>query len=168
MSETPMRHTGASNEQEGSRVPAAQSDLLARSARDRERRKRRRQAERSRFRRLPGSRRHRRHLGAVGHTAKVARGRTPRGGPARDQSRAVEKRGARARYVALDGRQTARRGRGCGDYLRGSTASESTALVSLHKAGEIVYPIAFSSHADKSGLRRLTSENGGTFHAAAT
>ena len=50
----------------------------------------------------------------------------------------------------------------------GSRVSESNALVSLHKAGAIVYPIAFGSHADTSGLRRLASETGGTFHAAAT
>ena len=50
----------------------------------------------------------------------------------------------------------------------GSRVSESNALVSLHKAGAIVYPIAFGSHADTSGLRRLASETGGSFHAAAT
>jgi len=50
----------------------------------------------------------------------------------------------------------------------GSRASESAAIVSLHKAGAIVYPIAFGSHADSSGLERLASETGGSFHAAAT
>src|SRR5256714_390463 len=50
----------------------------------------------------------------------------------------------------------------------GSRASESAAILSLHKAGAIVYPIAFGSHADSSGLERLASETGGSFHAAAT
>jgi Ca-activated chloride channel homolog len=49
----------------------------------------------------------------------------------------------------------------------GSRASESDALSSLHKAGAVVYPIAFGSHADSSGLKRLASETGGSFHAAA-
>src|SRR5207244_13058832 len=34
----------------------------------------------------------------------------------------------------------------------GSQASESQALLSLHQAGAVVYPIAFGSHADSSGL----------------
>src|SRR5438093_5804405 len=50
----------------------------------------------------------------------------------------------------------------------GSRASESAAILSLHKAGAVVYPIAFGSHADSSGLERLARETGGSFHAAAT
>ena len=50
----------------------------------------------------------------------------------------------------------------------GSRASESNAISSLHKAGVVVYAIAFGSHADTSGLQRLASETGGSFHAAAT
>jgi tight adherence protein B len=50
----------------------------------------------------------------------------------------------------------------------GSRASENDAISSVHKAGVVVYPIAFGSHADSSGLRRLASESGGSFHAAAT
>jgi tight adherence protein B len=50
----------------------------------------------------------------------------------------------------------------------GSTSSENAALLSLHKAGAVVYPIAFGSHADSSGLKLLASETGGSFHAAAT
>src|SRR2546421_1076043 len=50
----------------------------------------------------------------------------------------------------------------------GSRASESDALLSLHKAGAIVYPLAFGSHADSSGLERPASVTGGSFHAAAT
>jgi tight adherence protein B len=50
----------------------------------------------------------------------------------------------------------------------GSVASESDAILSLHKAGAVVYPIAFGSHADSSGLERLARETGGSFHAAAT
>ena len=50
----------------------------------------------------------------------------------------------------------------------GSRASESDAILSLHKAGAVVYPIAFGSHADSSGLERLARETGGSFHAAAT
>jgi tight adherence protein B len=50
----------------------------------------------------------------------------------------------------------------------GSRASESDALLSLHKAGVVVYPIAFGSHADSSGLERLASSTGGSFHAAST
>lgn len=50
----------------------------------------------------------------------------------------------------------------------GSQASESAALASLHRAGAIVYPIAFGSKADTSGLKRLASETGGSFHLAAS
>jgi len=50
----------------------------------------------------------------------------------------------------------------------GSRASESGALLSLHKAGAVVYPIAFGSHADSSGLERLASSTGGSFHTAST
>ena len=50
----------------------------------------------------------------------------------------------------------------------GSRASENDALSSLHKAGAIVYPIAFGSRADSSGLKRLAGETGGSFHTAAT
>jgi tight adherence protein B len=50
----------------------------------------------------------------------------------------------------------------------GSQVSESQAITSLHKAGAIVYPIAFGSHADTAGLKRLARETGGTFHAAAS
>jgi tight adherence protein B len=50
----------------------------------------------------------------------------------------------------------------------GSRASESGALLSLHKAGVVVYPIAFGSHADSSGLERLASSTGGSFHTAST
>jgi tight adherence protein B len=50
----------------------------------------------------------------------------------------------------------------------GSRASESDALLSLHKAGVVVYPIAFGSDADSSGLERLASSTGGSFHTAST
>ena len=50
----------------------------------------------------------------------------------------------------------------------GSRASESDALLSLHKAGAVVYPIAFGSHADSSGLERLARSTGGSFHTAST
>jgi tight adherence protein B len=50
----------------------------------------------------------------------------------------------------------------------GSRASESDALLSLHKAGVVVYPIAFGSHADSSGLKRLARSTGGSFHTAST
>jgi tight adherence protein B len=50
----------------------------------------------------------------------------------------------------------------------GSLASESDALLSLHKAGVVVYPIAFGSRADSSGLERLASSTGGSFHTAST
>jgi tight adherence protein B len=49
----------------------------------------------------------------------------------------------------------------------GSRASEDAALSSLHHAGAIVYPIAFGSKADQSGLKRLASQTGGSFHEAA-
>jgi tight adherence protein B len=48
----------------------------------------------------------------------------------------------------------------------GSTSSEGAAITAVHKAGAVVYPIAFGSHADTSGLRKLASETGGTFHGA--
>jgi tight adherence protein B len=50
----------------------------------------------------------------------------------------------------------------------GSRASESDAILSLHKAGVVVYPIAFGSRADTSGLERLASSTGGSFHTAST
>jgi tight adherence protein B len=50
----------------------------------------------------------------------------------------------------------------------GSLTSESDALLSLHKAGVVVYPIAFGSRADSSGLERLASSTGGSFHTAST
>jgi tight adherence protein B len=50
----------------------------------------------------------------------------------------------------------------------GSRASESDAILSLHKAGVVVYPIAFGSRADSSGLERLASSTGGSFHTAST
>jgi tight adherence protein B len=48
----------------------------------------------------------------------------------------------------------------------GSRTSETAALASLHRAGAIVYPIAFGAKADVSGLKRLATETGGSFHAA--
>ena len=49
----------------------------------------------------------------------------------------------------------------------GSRASENDALSSLHHAGAVVYPVAFGSKADASGLKRLASQTGGSFHGAA-
>ncbi len=49
----------------------------------------------------------------------------------------------------------------------GSKTSEAGALKSLHKAGAVVYPIAFGSHADVKGLQALSTQTGGTFHSAA-
>ena len=49
----------------------------------------------------------------------------------------------------------------------GSRASEDDALTSLHHAGAVVYPVAFGSKADASGLKRLASQTGGSFHGAA-
>jgi tight adherence protein B len=49
----------------------------------------------------------------------------------------------------------------------GSTSSERAAIVALHKAGAVVYPIAFGSHADTSTLKELASQTGGSFHGAA-
>jgi len=49
----------------------------------------------------------------------------------------------------------------------GSRASEDDALSSLHHAGAVVYPVAFGSKADASGLKRLASQTGGSFHGAA-
>jgi tight adherence protein B len=48
----------------------------------------------------------------------------------------------------------------------GSKTSEAGALKSLHRAGAVVYPIAFGSHADTGGLKELASQTGGTFHTA--
>src|SRR5207247_10715226 len=50
----------------------------------------------------------------------------------------------------------------------GSRASEGDAILSLHKAGVVVYPTAFGSRADSSGLERLASSAGGSFHTAST
>jgi tight adherence protein B len=50
----------------------------------------------------------------------------------------------------------------------GSKSSENAAVSALHKAGAVVYPIAFGSHADVSGLKRLATETGGSFHGGAT
>ena len=50
----------------------------------------------------------------------------------------------------------------------GSRTSEAAALSSLHRAGVIVYPIAFGAKADASGLERLATETGGSYHAAAS
>jgi len=49
----------------------------------------------------------------------------------------------------------------------GSRVSEDAAVSSLHRADAIVYPIAFGSKADASGLKRLASQTGGSFHEAA-
>lgn len=48
----------------------------------------------------------------------------------------------------------------------GSKSSESAAVTALHKAGAVVYPIAFGKKADVDGLERLASATGGTFHSA--
>src|SRR5207247_6283437 len=45
--------------------------------------------------------------------------------------------------------------------------SEDDAFSALHHAGAVVYPIAFGSKADASGLKRLASQTGGSFHGAA-
>jgi tight adherence protein B len=50
----------------------------------------------------------------------------------------------------------------------GSTSSESSAIAALHRAGAVVYPIAFGSHADTSGLKALATQTGGSFHGAAS
>jgi tight adherence protein B len=50
----------------------------------------------------------------------------------------------------------------------GSKTSEPGALKVLHKAGAVVYPIAFGSHADTKGLEELASQTGGTFHTASS
>jgi tight adherence protein B len=50
----------------------------------------------------------------------------------------------------------------------GSRNSETAALSSLHRAGVVVYPIAFGTKADASGLKRLATETGGSYHAAAS
>ena len=49
----------------------------------------------------------------------------------------------------------------------GSQSSEHDAVTALHKAGAVVYPIAFGSHADSAGLERLATATGGSFHATA-
>src|SRR5204863_280867 len=49
----------------------------------------------------------------------------------------------------------------------GSQASVDDALSSRHHAGAVVYPVAFGSKADASGLKRLASQTGGSFHGAA-
>jgi tight adherence protein B len=49
----------------------------------------------------------------------------------------------------------------------GSKSSFDAALTTLHKAGVVVYPIAFGAKADTTGLKRLGGETGGSFHAAA-
>src|SRR4029079_17696551 len=38
----------------------------------------------------------------------------------------------------------------------------------FHKAVPVVYLTAFASHADSSGLERLASSTGGSFHTAST
>ena len=48
----------------------------------------------------------------------------------------------------------------------GSASSEAAAISALHKAGAVVYPIAFGSHANTVGLKELASQTGGSFHAA--
>jgi tight adherence protein B len=50
----------------------------------------------------------------------------------------------------------------------GSKTSEPAALRALHKAGAVVYPIAFGSHADTGGLKDLAAQTGGTFHSASS
>jgi tight adherence protein B len=50
----------------------------------------------------------------------------------------------------------------------GSASSEAAAITALHKAGAIVYPIAFGAHANVTGLKELASQTGGTFHGAAS
>ena len=50
----------------------------------------------------------------------------------------------------------------------GSKTSEANALKALHKAGAVVYPIAFGSHADTDGLKELAAQTGGTFHSASS
>jgi tight adherence protein B len=49
----------------------------------------------------------------------------------------------------------------------GSNSSEEAAVTALHKAGALVYPIAFGKKADVSGLKHLGSATGGSFHLAA-
>jgi tight adherence protein B len=48
----------------------------------------------------------------------------------------------------------------------GSKTSKAAAFKSLHKAGVVVYPIAFGPHADTSGLKDIATSTGGTFHSA--
>ena len=49
----------------------------------------------------------------------------------------------------------------------GSNSSREAAIKTLHKAGAIVYPIAFGPHADAGGLAAVAAQTGGTFHSAA-
>jgi tight adherence protein B len=48
----------------------------------------------------------------------------------------------------------------------GSASSLTGAITALHKAGAVVYPIAFGSHANTVGLKELASQTGGSFHGA--
>jgi tight adherence protein B len=48
----------------------------------------------------------------------------------------------------------------------GSASSEAAAISALHKAGAVVYPIAFGLHANADGLKELASQTGGSFHGA--
>jgi tight adherence protein B len=48
----------------------------------------------------------------------------------------------------------------------GSASSLAGAITALHKAGAVVYPIAFGSHANTVGLKELASQTGGSFHGA--
>jgi tight adherence protein B len=50
----------------------------------------------------------------------------------------------------------------------GSQASQANAVSALHKAGAIVYPIAFGKNADATGLKLLAAQTGGSFHKAAS
>ena len=50
----------------------------------------------------------------------------------------------------------------------GSKVSQSAALSALHKAGAVVYPIAFGPKADTDGLEELAAQTGGTFHSASS
>ena len=48
----------------------------------------------------------------------------------------------------------------------GSNASQAAAVKAVHKAGAVVYPIAFGTHADAAAMKKLATETGGTFHGA--
>jgi tight adherence protein B len=50
----------------------------------------------------------------------------------------------------------------------GSKSSREAAVKTLHKAGAVVYPIAFGPHADVDGLEAVAAQTGGTFHTAAS